>query len=123
MSSSSSSDKIFILLTTSEEAQIVISEPKNTLKQLQDLVGGYIETSPSPRAFGITSIPSRKGYQWMIVVGEEGIIKEDHHNPFTVEHLFGDIVVAQLSPKGDTAGFPREDIELLPQRIKRNIKK
>lgn len=123
MSSSPSSDRIFLLLTTSEEAQIIPAQSKTVLKQLQDLVGGYIETSPSPRSFGITSRPSRKGYKWVIVVDEEGMLKGKAYNPFPSDNLCGDMVLGQISPKGDIVRFPRDDLQLLPERITKHIKK
>lgn len=119
----SSFDHIFLLLTTSEEAQVIPYEhQKDTLQQLQDLVGGYIETSPHSRVFGITSRPSRKGYKWVVVVNEEGMMNGSAYNPFPVDHLFGDIVIGQLSRKGDIVGFPKDDLKLLPERITKHIK-
>lgn len=117
-----SSDRIFLLLTTSEEVQIITSSQKDTLQQLQDLVGGYIDTSPHSRVFGITSRPSRKGYKWVVVVNEEGMMNGSAYNPFPVDDLFGDIVIGQLSRKGDIVGFPKDDLKLLPERITKHIK-
>lgn len=117
-----SSDRIFLLLTTSEEVQIITSSQKDILQQLQDLVGSYIETSPHARVFGITSRPSQKGYKWVIVVNKEGMVNGSAYNPFPVDDLFGDIVIGQLSGKGDIVGFPKDDLKLLPERITKHIK-
>lgn len=118
-----SNDKIYLLLTTTDEVQIIRSPSKTSLKQLQELIGGYIETVDASYISSKFKEPSRKGFKWWIVCDEEGVMKNKSKNPFAIDHeMYGDIIVVQAR-NGSICGFPEKDLELIPERILKQIKK
>lgn len=120
-----SENLIYLLLTPSETAHIITACNKldDRIEQLQNIVGGPIET------FDISSIslhvkpPICEGYNWWVVADEQGPHKEKKRNPFSLKQdLYGDIVIVQYI-NGMICGFQQEDLELLPKSITKNIKK
>lgn len=82
----------------------------DTLELLQNLVGGYIQEVPAPRAL---RKEWREGFEVALWADEEGSFKYAKRNAF-FKDIFGDTVLSLVNEDGESCGFTLAEISKFP---------
>lgn len=102
-------DESLLLLLKTDGTSSTHALEKDSLRQIQRLVGGYITLAPG-------KFPLRKGYTLSIYADDEGCMKGCEMNPF-IKTLVGNVVVCLTNKKGSTIGLTIEEVERVLSKL------
>ena len=106
-------DSVFVVLGCDGEITTHPTE-KESLKQLQRLVGGHIEGIYIPDHIAIENLRPR--HSMSIYANEEGILRSLPANPF-IGGFVGNLVVCLTTTGGNSVGLNSSEVLLLKNKL------
>lgn len=109
----SAKERLFIVLGADGTVKTASVEGHDTLSQIQQLVGGYVEGIPLPKDLSVFLF---KGFELTIFANEEGIMKGLPQNKILPNYR-GDLVMCLIDDEeGETIGFDPKWLTRLPEK-------
>lgn len=111
----SAKERVYVVLGVDGTVKNVPCVGHSSLSQIQEIVGGYIQTIPLPKDLS-PSASSFKGFELTIFANEEGIPAGLPKNPILPNYR-GNLVMCLIDEEeGETIGFDPKWLSVFPEK-------